>query len=157
MIADYSLERADGFQGPIIISAPGNPYEEQLAAKYYAEETIFLQDWYHQDGDTRHAGLDSVPFIWIGYAQSFLINGGGIFAPCLKVGEDSIYDSTNPVWKPTACAADCAVIEELYKNHHCRAWKDLPATHYWCTGIDWCEFCHPKPQHDRGRGRWHNS
>jgi hypothetical protein len=116
MIADFGLERADGFQGPIIISEPGNVNEEKLAALYYAEEIIFLQDWYHQDGDTRHAGLDSVPFIWIGYAQSFLINGGGIFAPCLMVGEGSIYDSTNPVWKPTACAADCAVIENYIKT-----------------------------------------
>jgi len=116
MISDYSLERADGFQGPIVISDPGNEDEKLLAAKYYAEEILFLQDWYHQDGDTRHAGLNSVPFIWIGYAQSFLINGGGIFAPCLTVGEDSIYDSTNPIWKPMACAADCALIENYIKT-----------------------------------------
>lgn len=45
----------------------------------------------------RRTGLDSNPFIWIGNAQSFVINGGGIFAPCLG-------DSTEGL----SCADDCS-------------------------------------------------
>jgi len=51
------------------------------------------------------SGLDTVPFIWIGYAQSFLINGGGIFTPCL--GNETA---------GLACAADCSVLKNYIKS-----------------------------------------
>ena len=46
-----------------------------------------------------------MPFIWIGYAQSFLINGGGIFTPCL--GNETA---------GLACAADCSVLKNYIKS-----------------------------------------
>ena len=93
-----SMERADGFQGPIIISDPNNDDEKELEAMYDGEATVFLQDWYHQNGNMRRTGLDTSPFIWIGNAQSFLINGGGIFSPCQG-------DSTEGL----SCADNCSV------------------------------------------------
>jgi len=92
-----SMERADGFQGPIIISDPESDDEKQLEAMYDAEATVFLQDYYHLDGNMRRTGLDTSPFIWIGNAQTFLINGGGIFSPCLG-------DSTEGL----SCADNCS-------------------------------------------------
>ena len=56
---DVSMERADGFQGPIIISDPDNDDEKQLEDMYDEEATVFLQDWYHLDGRTRRTGLDT--------------------------------------------------------------------------------------------------
>ncbi len=46
-----------------------------------------------------------MPFIWIGYAQSFLINGGGIFTPCLGNETEGL-----------ACAADCAALDNYIKS-----------------------------------------
>ena len=77
------MERADGFQGPIVISDPESEDEKQLKEMYDEEATVFLQDWYHLNGNMRRTGLDTSPFIWIGNAQTFLINGGGVFSPCL--------------------------------------------------------------------------
>lgn len=99
-----SMERADGFQGPIIISDPESDDEKQLEEMYDAEATVFLQDWYHQDGHMRRTGLDTSPFIWIGNAQSFLINGGGIFSPCLGNNTEGL-----------SCADNCAV-DNYIKN-----------------------------------------
>ncbi|KAL7541771.1 hypothetical protein ACHAWF_007015 [Thalassiosira exigua] len=92
-----SMERTDGFQGPLIVSNPDNEDEKELEAQYDGDVTVFLQDWYHLDGSMRRTGLDSNPLIWIGNAQSFLINGGGIFSPCLG-------DSTDGL----SCASDCS-------------------------------------------------
>lgn len=92
-----SMERADGFQGPIIISNPDNEDERALAEMYDADATVFLQDYYHLDGHMRRTGLDLNPFIWIGNAQTFLINGGGVYSPCLG-------DST----EGPSCADDCS-------------------------------------------------
>jgi len=93
-----SMNRADGFQGPIIISDPESEDEKLLEEIYDGEATVFLQDWYHLDGHMRRTGLDSAPFIWIGNAQSFLINGGGIYSPCLGDGVEGL-----------SCADDCSV------------------------------------------------
>ena len=93
-----SMERADGMQGPIIISDPNNEDAVELETMYDEDVTVFLQDWYHQDGFMRRTGLDTSPFIWIGNANSFLINGGGIFTPCL--GNDT---------EGLSCADDCSV------------------------------------------------
>lgn len=94
-----SMERADGFQGPIVISDPAYDDEMELREMYDEEAVVFLQDWYHLDGRARRTGLDSNPFIWIGNAQTFLINGGGVFQPCL--GGDDADD--------LSCANDCSV------------------------------------------------
>mmetsp|Transcript_26549 Transcript_26549/g.43549 ORF Transcript_26549/g.43549 Transcript_26549/m.43549 type:complete len:498 (+) Transcript_26549:576-2069(+) len=94
------MQRADGFQGPILISDPKSEDEKQLEDMYDAEATVFLQDWYHHDGHYRRTGLDTSPFIWIGNAQSFLINGGGIYSPCLNRG-----DATDGL----ACADNCSI------------------------------------------------
>ena len=91
-----SFERSDGFQGPIIITDPESEEEMKLEEMYDDEAVVFLQDWYHVGGQTRRTGLDSNPFIWIGDAQSFLINGGGIYPPCLNAEEGSLN-----------CASDC--------------------------------------------------
>ena len=40
-----SMERADVFQGPIIISDPDNDDEKQLRTKYDDDAVVFLQDW----------------------------------------------------------------------------------------------------------------
>lgn len=91
-----SYERADGMQGPIIIHNPDSDDEMELKQMYDKDVTVFLQDWYHEDGNYRRTGLDTSPFIWIGNAQSFLINGGGVYQPCLKHNGLS------------SCAADCS-------------------------------------------------
>jgi L-ascorbate oxidase len=74
-----SLDRGDGLQGPIVITDPNKPppYE------YDDELVLFLQDWYHRPGPSQRTGLDSSPFIWIGNADSFLLNGKGQYAACL--------------------------------------------------------------------------
>lgn len=54
--SDLSMERGDGFQGPIIISDPENDDEKQLEKMYDGDEVVFLQDWYHLDGPTRRTG-----------------------------------------------------------------------------------------------------
>jgi len=46
----------------------------------------------------RRTGLDSNPFIWIGNAQTFLINGGGVYAPCLGDDTDGL-----------SCADNCSL------------------------------------------------
>lgn len=106
-----SMERADGFQGPIIISDPDNDDEKQLEDMYYEEAIVFLQDWYHLDGQTRRTGLDTSPFIWIGDAQTFLINGGGVFSPCLGEASEGV-----------SCADDCSV-ENYIKSIEVEAGK----------------------------------
>lgn len=53
---DVSFERSDGFQGPIVVYDPTNDDEMQLQKRYDAEEILFLQDWYHQDGNVRRTG-----------------------------------------------------------------------------------------------------
>lgn len=54
--------------------------------------------------------LDMVPFIFIGNAQSSLINGGGIYTPCLEN-------------KGIACAADCSVLNTWIKTINVEAGK----------------------------------
>ena len=71
---------------------------------YDEEATVFFQDWYHLNGNMRCTGLDTSPFIWIGNAQTFLINGGGVFSPCLG-------DSTDGL----SCADDCS-LDNYIKN-----------------------------------------
>jgi len=93
-----SMERGDGFQGSIVVTDPNNEDEKQLREMYDEEAILFLQDWYHLDGQARRTGLDSNPFIWIGDAQSFVINGGGIFEPCLGNETDGL-----------ACADNCSM------------------------------------------------
>ena len=55
-----SLERADGFQGPMIISDPTSNDEMQLKTMYDAEEIVFIQDWYHQDGNINCTGESKI-------------------------------------------------------------------------------------------------
>ena len=107
------MERTDGFQGPIIISDPDNADEKELERAYDDEAVIFLQDWYHLDGRERRAGLDSDPFLWIGNAQTFLINGGGVFPPCLEDDADE---------RGLSCADDCSV-ENYVKSVEVEAGK----------------------------------
>lgn len=72
---------------------------------YDDEEVIFLQDWYHANGPTLQAGLDSIPFIWVGNPQSFAINGGGLYLPCFE----------NTTSDPSMCADNCS-IEDYIKT-----------------------------------------
>ncbi len=44
-LTDTSMERTDGFQGPIIISNPDSDDEKQLRTMYDHEAVVFLQDW----------------------------------------------------------------------------------------------------------------
>eukprot|EP00804_Cyclotella_cryptica_P023692 CCRYP_019323-RA/>CCRYP_019323-RA protein AED:0.11 eAED:0.08 QI:0/0/0/1/1/1/4/0/564 len=92
-----SMERGDGFQGPIVITDPSNEDENALSEMYDEEAVVFLQDWYRLDGNYRRTGLDTNPFIWIGNAQTFLINGGGILPSCLANPTDA------------SCAEDCSL------------------------------------------------
>ena len=55
------MERADGFQGPIVITDPSSEDERALTEMYDEEAVIFLQDWYRFDGNYRRTGLDSNP------------------------------------------------------------------------------------------------
>merc|ERR1719183_2825003 len=81
-------------QGPIIIHNPDSDDEVELEQMYDEDVTVFLQDWYHMDGNYRRTGLDASPFIWIGNPQSFLINGGGVYQPCLEhTGQSSCADN----------------------------------------------------------------
>jgi FtsP/CotA-like multicopper oxidase with cupredoxin domain len=66
---------------------------------YDAEEVIFLQDWYHLNGPALQAGLDSIPFIWVGNPQSFAINGGALYLPC--------YENTTS--DPSQCDDNCSI------------------------------------------------
>jgi L-ascorbate oxidase len=91
-----SLDRLDGLQGAIIIDDPDDLQEQALKEMYDEERIVFLQDWYHRAGPSQRTGLDSEPFIWIGNAQSFLINGLGRFSGCL--------DGTSP-----SCVANCTL------------------------------------------------
>ena len=113
------MERTDGFQGPIIISDPSNDDEMQLERMYDEEAVVFLQDWYHLDGRERRTGLDSDPFIWIGNAQTFLINGGGVYSPCL--GNDNAAGDTVDSGL-SSCADDCS-IENYIKTIEMEAGK----------------------------------
>jgi len=73
MISDLSMERGDGFQGPIIISDPENEDEKQLEEMYDGDEVVFLQDWYHLDGQTRRTGeFFPCPFIFIDFVAQRL-------------------------------------------------------------------------------------
>ncbi|CAB9507669.1 L-ascorbate oxidase [Seminavis robusta] len=92
-----SLDRMDGLQGAIIIDDPEDPEEQALQGLYDGERVIFLQDWYHRSGPGIRTGLDSEPFIWLGDAQSFLINGGGRYGGCLS-------DPSNPLCDPDGCS-----------------------------------------------------
>jgi L-ascorbate oxidase len=93
-----SLNRLDGLQGAIIIDDPNDPQEQVLKEMYDEERIIFLQDWYHRAGSSARTGLDSEPFIWIGNAQSFLINGLGRFGGCTGETPDT-----------SVCAANCTI------------------------------------------------
>jgi L-ascorbate oxidase len=93
-----SLNRLDGLQGAIIIDDPNDPQEQALKEMYDEERIVFLQDWYHRSGSSARTGLDSEPFIWIGNAQSFLVNGLGRFEGCTGETPDT-----------SICAADCTI------------------------------------------------
>lgn len=94
-----SLDRTDGLQGGIIIDDPDNPDYTELKTLYDEERVIVMQDWFHRPGPSSRIGLDSVPFIWIGTPQSFLINGLARFADCKNV--------TNATG--TTCSGNCTV------------------------------------------------
>jgi len=83
-VGQTSLNRMDGLQGAIIIEDPSDPEEQALKEQYDAARIIFLQDWYHRSGSSIRTGLDSEPFIWLGDAQSFLINGKGRYEGCVS-------------------------------------------------------------------------
>lgn len=83
----------------IIVTDPNDEAERELESMYDDEEAIFLQDWYHENGQTLHAGLDSIPFIWVGNPQSFAINGGGLYLPCFE----------NTTSDPSICANNCSI------------------------------------------------
>ena len=83
----------------IIVSDPNNEAEKDLDTMYDGEEIIFLQDWYHMNGRELQAGLDSNPFIWVGNPQSFAINGGALYLPCLD----------NTATDPSLCADNCSI------------------------------------------------
>lgn len=88
-----SLDRLDGLQGAIIIDDPTDPEEQAIKEMYDEERLIFLQDWYHRSGPSIRTGLDSEPFIWLGDAQSFLINGKGQYEGC-------VVDPSHPMCDP---------------------------------------------------------
>jgi len=54
--------------------------------------------------DRREYGLDTNPFIWIGNAQTFLINGGGVYAPCLGDDTDGLAAQLS-----AQCADNCSL------------------------------------------------
>lgn len=78
---------------------PNDTGEMELETMYDEEEVIFLQDWYHLDGPALRAGLDAIPFIWVGDPQAFVINGGGLYLPCFENTTDN----------PSVCANDCSI------------------------------------------------
>lgn len=65
------MERGDGFQGPIIVSDPENEEEKALEEMYDGEEVVFLQDWYHLDGQNRRTGefIVSLIIVFSAYNQ----------------------------------------------------------------------------------------
>lgn len=69
--SDLSMERGDGFQGPIIVSDPENEEEKALEEMYDGEEVVFLQDWYHLDGQNRRTGefIVSLIIVFSAYNQ----------------------------------------------------------------------------------------
>jgi FtsP/CotA-like multicopper oxidase with cupredoxin domain len=96
-----SMDRTDGFQGPIIIEDPNDEAELSLMEQYESEETVFLQDWYHMTGGERRTGLDSEPFIWIGNGQTYIVNGKGRFPPCFNQDDGTPTGADN-------CDPDCS-------------------------------------------------
>jgi len=79
-----SMNRNDGFQGPLVITNLSDSNEVALEEKYVEDHVVFLQDWYHKTGQERRTGLDTNPFIWIGNGQTYLMNGKGRFGGCFN-------------------------------------------------------------------------
>jgi hypothetical protein len=81
------MERGDGFQGPIIVSDPENEEEKALEEMYDGEEVVFLQDWYHLDGQNRRTGefIVSLIIVFSAYNQltSQYLNHSFLFSQVL--------------------------------------------------------------------------
>lgn len=68
------LQRSGGLYGKLVVyEHPRRPFPY----KYDGEISIILNDWWHQSIDQQAAGLDHLPFIFVGEPQSLLFDGRG--------------------------------------------------------------------------------
>eukprot|EP00270_Netrium_digitus_P019380 TRINITY_DN7636_c0_g1_i1.p1 TRINITY_DN7636_c0_g1~~TRINITY_DN7636_c0_g1_i1.p1 ORF type:complete len:588 (-),score=92.40 TRINITY_DN7636_c0_g1_i1:257-2020(-) len=101
----FGLQQASGLYGFLIVK---DPPSKPFKYKYDAELNIILNDWWHRSIYDQMAGLDHVPFIWIGDPQSLLINGKGQYNCSLITpaaagplsGDSPACDSSNPQCAP---------------------------------------------------------
>ncbi|KAK1301433.1 L-ascorbate oxidase [Acorus calamus] len=64
--AHYGMQRSAGLNGMIIVSVPDGVTEP---FSYDYDRSILLNDWWHKSTYEQAAGLNSVPFVWIGEPQ----------------------------------------------------------------------------------------
>eukprot|EP00897_Mesotaenium_endlicherianum_P006926 jgi/Mesen1/6261/ME000323S05394 len=72
--AHLELQRSAGLYGGFIVyesAAKPAPFQ------YDAEYSLIINDWWHKGVDEQAAGLDNIPFRFVGNPQSLLINGRG--------------------------------------------------------------------------------
>ncbi|KAK1308262.1 hypothetical protein QJS10_CPA09g00524 [Acorus calamus] len=65
--AHYGMQRSAGLNGMIIVSVPDGVSEP---FSYDYDQSILLNDWWHKSTYEQAAGLNSVPFVWIGEPQN---------------------------------------------------------------------------------------
>lgn len=70
----HSALQKSSLYGAIVVEG-----DEPVLPKYDEERTLLFSDWYHASATEQVYGLHSVPFKWVGDAQSLLINGRGEF------------------------------------------------------------------------------
>ncbi|XP_027343254.1 L-ascorbate oxidase-like [Abrus precatorius] len=72
----YGMQRAAGLYGSLIVDLPRGQREP---FHYDGEFNLLLSDLWHKSSHEQEVGLSSMPFKWIGEAQTLLINGRGQF------------------------------------------------------------------------------
>ncbi|KAH9295283.1 hypothetical protein KI387_038871, partial [Taxus chinensis] len=85
----YGLQRAAGLYGWLIVEAAGKePFS------YDGELRVMLDDWWHKSVYQQAYDLSSNPFLWVGEAQSLLMEGRGKYH-CSKPNSGRC-NATNP-------------------------------------------------------------
>ncbi|KAK4583972.1 hypothetical protein RGQ29_021909 [Quercus rubra] len=95
--AHYGMQRTAGLYGSIQVSLPDG-VEEPFA--YDFDQSILLNDWYHQSTSAQATGLTSIPYMWVGEPQSLLIQGKGKFNCSSVTLPTNICNTTNPECSP---------------------------------------------------------
>ncbi|KAG1675974.1 hypothetical protein FOA52_014218 [Chlamydomonas sp. UWO 241] len=109
-----TANRANGLQGPLIVTQPDKniygPYDKTVAATY----TLFMSDWFHEEGNVMAMRLnrpvmqgkvnnDTGLYVGVGSPDSLLMNGKGYYADCNMLDSGVVGDNGDivPVCEPT--------------------------------------------------------